>query len=86
MALVPLKRWAWTLMAKSSRKELIINYCLSLDSQASKGINGPKIPLWNGEKKMDLWLKNVEVKNSLVDIVSSKSAQVSEGRPYLQNK
>lgn len=54
VALVPLKRWAWTLMAKSSRKELIINYCLSLESQASKGTNGPKVPLWNGEKNGSL--------------------------------
>lgn len=48
--LVPLKRWAWTVMAKSSSKELIINYCLSLGSQESKGTNGPKVPLWNGEE------------------------------------
>lgn len=26
------------------------NKCLSLDSQASKGTNGPKVPLWNGEE------------------------------------
>lgn len=74
VALVPLKRWAWTLMAKSSRKELILNYCLILKLQkepvAQRFLCGM-------EKKMDLW-QNVEVKNSLVDIVSSKSAQVSE--------
>lgn len=34
----------------SDGKELIINYCLSLGSQASKGTNGPKVPLWNGEE------------------------------------